>query len=184
VARLPAISGASEFAAPTTGLRGQTAVVLVSGFNGLGLHTLLGAVRLFGKFRRFVFVQIGIVDAGNFKGVDEIERLKEFVASESAQYVKFVCSRGGEAEALTSIGHEVIDEFEKLLPALLARHSHPVFFTGQLVFEKETILTRLLHNFTGLELQRRLAWHGQPCAVVPVRVTPQGVSGQEPAMQA
>lgn len=183
-ARLPAQPGACEFAAASTGLRGQTAVVLVSGFNGLGLHTLLGAVRLFGKFRSFVFVQIGIVDAGNFKGVDEIERLRASVVAESAHYVEFVRSRGGEAEAITSIGNEVIDEFEKLLPALLERHPQAVFFTGQLVFEKETLLTRWLHNFTGLELQRRLAWHGVPCAVVPVRVTPQGVTGQASAMRA
>ena len=57
--------------------RAKTAVLLVSGFNGIGLHTLFGVIRLFGGvFKNFVFVQIGIVDAGNFKGRDEIGRLE------------------------------------------------------------------------------------------------------------
>ena len=38
----------------------KTAVLLVNGYNGLGLHTLFNVIRLFGKeFRIFVFVEIG-----------------------------------------------------------------------------------------------------------------------------
>ena len=49
--------------------KGKTAIVMVNGFNGLGLHTLLGLLRIFpGVFKNFVFVQVGVVDAGNFKG--------------------------------------------------------------------------------------------------------------------
>ncbi len=46
----------------------RTAVLLVNGFNGLGLHTLLAVVRMFPKvYQNFVFVQVGVLDAGNFK---------------------------------------------------------------------------------------------------------------------
>jgi len=48
----------------------KTAILLVNGFNGLGLHTLFSIIRIFGgTFKNFVFIQVGIVDAGNFKGV-------------------------------------------------------------------------------------------------------------------
>ena len=43
----------------------------VSGFDGLGLHTLFSIIRLFGGiYKNFVFVEIGLIDAGNFKGED------------------------------------------------------------------------------------------------------------------
>ena len=46
----------------------RTAVVLVNGFNGMGLHTLFSIFRMFGDvFRNFVFVEIGLLDAGAFK---------------------------------------------------------------------------------------------------------------------
>jgi hypothetical protein len=166
-AEIPPQAGAKDFA-PTSN---RTAVILVNGFNGLGLHTLLGAVRLFGGgFRRMVFVQIGIVDAGNFKGSDEIERLRTHVKQEAGRYVKFVQARGGEAEAVTAVGNEVLDELGKLVPDLVERNSNVIFFTGQLVFERETFLTRWLHNYTAFALQRRLFLRGLPCAIVPIRV--------------
>ena len=166
-AELPPPPGSREFA-PTSN---RTAIVLVNGFNGLGLHTLFGAVRLFGGgFRRMVFVQIGVLDAGNFKGTDEIERLRTHVQREGERYVRFVQARGGEAEAVTAVGHEVLDELGKLVPDLVARCVNVVFFTGQLVFERETFLTRWLHNYTAFALQRRLFLLGLPCAIVPIRV--------------
>lgn len=149
----------------------RTAVVFVNGFNGLGLHTLLGAVRLFGgRFRRLVFVHIGVADAGNFKGVDEVARLRAHAAAETQRYVDFVRARGGEAEAVTAIGHEIVAELDRLLPDLTTRHPVALFFGGQLVFERETVFTRWLHNFTAFALQRRLFLRGLACAVVPVRV--------------
>ncbi len=163
--------GSRELAAPANS-RARTAVVFVNGYNGLGLHTLLGAVRMFGGgFKRFVFVHIGVVDAGNFKGADEIGHLRAHAAAECARYVSFVQQRGGEAAAVTAIGHEIIAELEKLLPELTAQYPDAVFFGGQLVFERETFFTRLLHNYTAFALQRRLFLRGLPCAVVPIRIT-------------
>ncbi|MBA4136539.1 MAG: amino acid transporter [Opitutus sp.] len=160
-----------EFALPSDARAPRTAVVLVNGFNGLGLHTLFGALRMFGgAFRRFVFVHIGVVDAGNFKGADEIGRMRAHAGAEAQRYVEFVARHGGTAEAVTAIGHDVVGEFEKLLPALTAAHPDAVFFGGQLVFERETVFTRWLHNYTAFALQRRLFLNGLPCAVVPVRL--------------
>ena len=65
----------------------KTAVLLVGGFNGKELHTLFSVFRTFEKtFKNFVFVEIGMVDAGNFKGVSrdrappspDKERLRSF----------------------------------------------------------------------------------------------------------
>jgi hypothetical protein len=146
-------------------------VILVNGFNGLGLHTLLHAMRLFGdSFRRYVFVQVGVVDAGNFKGAAEVERLGEHIAAESARYVRWMNHQGYEAEAVTALGTDVVGEVSRLATEIQARHGEAVFFGGQLVFEHETWMTRLLHNYTVFSLQRRLYRLGVPFLVLPVTV--------------
>jgi hypothetical protein len=166
-AMIPPPPGSKDFAPNSN----RTAVFLVNGFNGLGLHTLFGAARLFGGgFKRIIFVTIGVVDAGNFKGADELERLRTHMQEEGRKYVDFITARGGHAETQTSIGHDVLDEVEKILPSLTEKYPNAVFFSGQLVFERETIITRLLHNYTAFALQRRLFLHGLPCAIIPMRV--------------
>ncbi len=168
-------SSMGQPAAPARPLRtgGKTAVILVNGFNGLGLHTLLHAMRLFGdSFHRYVFVQVGVVDAGNFKGSDEVESLRSHIATEAGRYVQWMRHQGHEAEAVTALGTDVVSEVTGLAPEIRERHGDVVFFGGQLVFEHETWVTRLLHNYTVFSLQRRLYRLGLPFLVLPVTVDP------------
>lgn len=53
-----------------------TAILLVTGFNSLGLHTLLSVVRYFPNlYRNFIFVSVAEVDSGSFKGADAMDGL-------------------------------------------------------------------------------------------------------------
>jgi len=149
----------------------KTAVLVVNGFNGLGLHTLFNVVRLFGKeFKNFVFIQVGVIDAGNYKGGDDVKNLHLKVNNDIERYVRFMHAQGCFAESLTLTGTDVIDEVEKISPSLLQRFPGVVFFGGQIVFEKESLLTRWLHNYTVFSLQRRLYNYGIPFMVMPIRV--------------
>ena len=149
----------------------KTAVLLVNGFNGLGLHTLFNVIRLFGTgFRNFVFIQIGVIDAGNFKGVQEIDNLNERVKKEVERYVSFMKHNGYYAEGFTCLGTDVIAETEKIAADITERFKNSVFFGGQLVFSEETLITRMLHNYTVFTLQRRFYQKGIPFVLVPIRV--------------
>ena len=58
----------------------HTAVILVGGYSGLGVHTLLNAVRFVpNHFKNMIFISVGVVDSGNFKGVEEVERLRKHI---------------------------------------------------------------------------------------------------------
>ncbi|MDO8749029.1 MAG: hypothetical protein Q7J72_07965 [Candidatus Omnitrophota bacterium] len=47
----------------------------------MGLHTLFAVIRLFGgTFKNFVFVQVGALDAGNFKSPREMDSFKEEIS--------------------------------------------------------------------------------------------------------
>lgn len=159
------------FVAEAPNPNARTAILLVNGYNGLGLHTALHVPRMFGDtFRNFVFVQVGNVDAGNFKGADELEALREHTIAETARYVAWARAHGYGATAFTSIGHDIVGEAMKLAENAREKFPNSVFFAGQLLFAHETRLTRLLHNHTAFALQRRFFLANFPFVVLPIRV--------------
>jgi hypothetical protein len=151
--------------------KAKTAVLLVNGFNGLGLHTLLGIMRMFpGVFKNFIFVQVGVVDAGNFKGAAEIENCRRHAEAELQRYVNYMRQHGYYAEGIAAMGTDLVAEVSELSPELFKRFPHAVFFGGQLVFPDETFVTRWLHNYAVFALQRKFYQQGFPFLILPIRV--------------
>jgi len=149
----------------------KTAVLLVSGFNGIGLHTLFGIIRLFGGvFKNFIFVQIGVVDAGNFKGRDEVSRVQAEAKNDIARYVRFMHKQGFYAEGVFEVGTDVVEEVSKLAPKILVRFPNAVFFGGQLIFPRDSFVVRFLHNYTVFAMQKKLYREGIPFVILPIRV--------------
>lgn len=152
-------------------LEDKTAVLLVNGFNGLGMIALSNIFELFGCiYKNFVFVQIGVIDAGVFKGVDEIKALQTQISEDADKYVKLVSSYGYYAESRVAIGTDVVDEITKLAPDILKRFPSAVFFGGQIVIPNESILSRWLHNYTVFASQKKLYAECIPFVVLPIRV--------------
>ena len=149
----------------------KTAIILVSGFNGLGLHTLFGVVRLFGKmFHNYIFVQVGVIDAGNFKGPTELEHLKAHIKGDLDRYVRYMERQGCYAEGRSLVGTDAVQSLSELVPEILEQYPDGICFAGQLVFPEETSFTRLLHNYVVFAVQRRLYSRGIPFVILPIRV--------------
>jgi amino acid transporter len=158
-------------AAPKFDPNENTAVLLVNGFNGLGLHTLFSIIRLFkGFYKNYVFVQVGVIDAGNFKGAEEVEKLQGHIRKESNRYVEFMKRNGYYAESFTSIGNDIVEQVSDIAPKIQERFPQSVFFGGQLVFPKDTIFSRWLHNYIAFSIQRRFYRMGIPFVILPIRV--------------
>ncbi len=151
--------------------KARTAVMLVSGFNGVGLHTLFSIIRLFGGiYKNFIFVEIGLIDAGTFKGADEVDNLNAAVRKELDGYVEFIRRHGYYGEGICSLSHDVVEGSAQLAPKIVERFPQAVFFMGQLVFPEESFLSRLFHNNVVFAVQRRLYHLGIPFIIMPVRV--------------
>jgi len=164
-------NGSAGSAAPDFDPKSKTAVVFVNGFNGLGLHTLFTLIRLFPDvFKNFLFVQVGIVDAGNFKGTAEIEHLKAHIQGEVARYATYMRKNGYYAEGLAQTGIDVVTEIGVLAPVIMKRFPSAMFIGGQLVFPQDRWVDRLLHNYVVFALQRKLYQSGYPFLVLPIRV--------------
>jgi len=156
---------------PKPDYNAKTAVVLVNGFNGLGAHTLLSIFKLFPRvFKNFVFIQVGSVDAGSFKGAAEVENLQKHIESQSQKYVDYMKASGFYAEAYNSLGTDLVQEITASAIKISEKYPSTVFFGGQLVFPKETFATRILHNFLIFEVQREFYHHGLHFVIMPIRV--------------
>jgi hypothetical protein len=149
----------------------KTAILLVNGFNGLGLHTLFSIIRLFGgTFKNFVFIQVGTVDAGNFKGVEDVALMKTKVKGELDRYVNYMRCHGYYAAAYSSFGTDVVNEIAGLTPQILERFPNAILFGGQLVFPSTTFMSGIFHNHTIFAVQRRFYNEGIPVVILPIRV--------------
>ncbi|MBK6767399.1 MAG: APC family permease [bacterium] len=148
-----------------------TAVLLVQRFSGQGIHLLLSTQRLFGgRFKQFIFVSVGAIDSGHFKGAEELEALQDQIETEAQKYVTLARSYGLRAEARTSCELDYVSEIERLCLNIHEEFPNSVFFAARLLFWKDTFLTRILHNETPMTLQRRLMFHGLQFVVLPVRL--------------
>jgi amino acid transporter len=157
--------------APPCDVNARTAVFLVNGFNGLGLHTLLAVVRMFPKvYSNFIFVQVGVLDAGNFKGASEVDNLREHSEKEVERFVTYMKKRGFHAESRIALGTDIVDEAAKLCEQIAEKFPQAQFFAGQLVFKDESFTSRWLHNHTVFELQRRLYQNGRVMLILPIQV--------------
>jgi amino acid transporter len=149
-----------------------TAVQLVNEFSGLGVHTLLSTLRFFpGLYRQFVFVSVAVVDSGSFKGREEIDALARQTEDDVAKYVQLARGLGFPAEGVTNVGTEVLDEATELCTQVAKRYPKATIITGRLVFKREHLFQRFLHNETPKLIQQRLQFLGVPMVILPVRAT-------------
>jgi hypothetical protein len=155
---------------PPRDTKAPTAVFFVNGYNGLGIHAVLGVPRLFGShFKNFVFVGVGVIDSSRFKGREELENLRTQTEESLEKYVQFVKRQGYYAEYWCALGTDAIDELERLAHEVSRRFSRSVFFAGKLVFQQELFWHKVLHNQAAFTLQRRLQFAGLQMVVLPVR---------------
>jgi hypothetical protein len=157
---------------PPLDKKAPTAVVMVGGFSGFGLHQILSIQKLFPYyFKNFVFVAVGVVDSGNFKGSSEIKRLEERTAKELQRYVEWCQAHGFQAAFRFSMDTEVVQALDELCHEVAHEFPRAIFFTGKLIFKEEKFVQRFLHNETALAIQRRLQFSGLQTVVLPIRAT-------------
>jgi hypothetical protein len=149
----------------------MTAVLLVGGYNGFGLHSFLSIIRTFPNvYKNFIFVSIGEIDSGSFKGVEEMEALKRSVEDGLKKYVNLARKLGFAAEYRVDIGIDVVETATNLCQTVASEFARSTVFAGQLIFQKQSMFQRFLHNETAFAIQRRLQWEGTAMMILPIRV--------------
>lgn len=150
--------------------REMTAIVLVNGYNGFGVHTLMSVIRNFPRlYRNYIFVSAAVVDSGAFKGSKEIDALKASVEKSLQLYVDVAHDFGLAADYRFDTGTEAVETVSELCLSLAKEFPRCTVFTSRLIFSRESIFQRFLHNETPFAIQRRLQWQGITTVVLPIR---------------
>ncbi|MGH7837287.1 MAG: amino acid transporter, partial [Candidatus Binataceae bacterium] len=170
---LPQMFGAPAKAPGHRDVTAPTAVLLVDGFNGLGLATLMSVARLFeNQFRNVVFVSVGEIDAALIKGPEELARLEAKIDDDLTEYCRLAADLGFSAETRALLGTDVVLELRRLCFEISSTFPRAVFFAGQLVLGERLggFMSRFLHNHTAIELLQWLQGRGLSLVILPVRV--------------
>jgi amino acid transporter len=162
--------GPCEYA-PAIDPQAPTAVFIVGSSRGGGLHALLWVLRMFpGHFRNVVFLSARTVDAQAYGGMGEIERLRVSAGRTLEDFVGFCRSHGLAATARLDFGTDPVDTLTTMCRDLSVEFPHAVFFTSRLVFKRDNLFTRLLHNQAALAIQQRLHLDGLQMVILPMKV--------------
>jgi hypothetical protein len=149
----------------------QTAVFLVNSYSGLGIHTLLIALKTFpGQFSQVYFASVGVLDSGNFKGTEEVGQLRADRQRTIDQFVLLAQTLGLAADGEFTLGTDPVAESIELGLKIRRHFPRSVFFAGKLLFEAEKWYYPLLHNETAYAISRRLQLEGIPMVIMPIRI--------------
>jgi hypothetical protein len=150
---------------------GKTAIILVSGFGGTGLHTFLRINENFkGMYKNFIFIRVGIINSKIYKGSEELAHFKMTVKEDGEKYVKIANQFGFYGKSIWTIGTDPVNEVYRIVKKLMPKLSNPTFFGGQLVFAKTFYLSQLLHNHTIFSIQKRFFKFGVPIVIFPIKI--------------
>jgi K+ transporter len=148
------------------------AVMLVNGFSGLGIHTVLSVQSLFPHlYKAYLFGSVAVIDSATFKGHSEIEALTKQTVSDLERYVDLAHKLGFRADYRYRIGTEAVESVVELCEEIAKEFPRSIFYLGQLVFENDRVYYKILHNETAFAIQRRLQFAGLQAIVLPIRVT-------------
>ncbi|MGZ8948345.1 MAG: APC family permease [Candidatus Aminicenantales bacterium] len=168
---LVAIPHSGAYNADPTDPKEMTAIQLVSGYSGFGVHTFLSIIRGFpGLYKNFVFVSIAEVDAGAFKESESVSRLTSATKDALRKYVDMARRLGFPAESHFDTGIDVVQTASNLCESVAREFPKSTVFAGQTVFRRPGIINRILHNETAFAIQQELRWKGITTVILPIRI--------------
>ncbi len=149
----------------------KTAIILVKGFGGTGLHTFLRINESFrGIYKNYIFIRVGIINSKIYRGAEELDNFKSSVKEDGKRYVKIANQFGFYGKSIWTIGTDPVDEVYRIVKNLIPKLPNPTFFGGQLVFSKTFYLSHLLHNHTIFSIQKRFFKFGIPIVIFPIKI--------------
>jgi K+ transporter len=168
---LVAIPHKGTYNAEPTDPDAMTAIQLVSGYSGFGVHTFLSIIRGFpGLYKNFVFVSVAEVDAGAFRESESVGRLTQATKDSLKKYVELARRLGFPAESRFDTGIDVVETASNLCETVAREFPKSTVFAGQTVFRRPGFVNRILHNETAFAIQQELRWKGITTVILPIRI--------------
>lgn len=121
-----------------------------------------------GFYKNFLVISAQPVDVRSYGGNQTLEALRAERLHDMEFYMELARQHGMASKYYLGFGVDGVEEMVKLCREAHAEFPHVVFFASKLVFEKETWVTRLLHNQIVYAIQRRLQREGMQMVILPM----------------
>lgn len=162
---------AGEREAPPLDPQKPTAGILVGPFGGPGVHLLMTVLRMFPDlYHNIVFISVAVIDTGQFKGPDELDRQRQMTEESLRKYEELARRLGYPSISRMDVSTDVVDSADDMCRQIQKEFPRSTFFAGQLVFRREAWHHRFLHNMTAFQLQKRLLNERRTLVIVPMQV--------------
>jgi len=149
----------------------MTAILLVNGYNGFGIHSLLSIIRNFpGLYKNFIFITIAEVDVSAFRDSNPVVHIETEIKNWLQQYVDLARRLGFAATYRYELSTEVVPAATSLVEKTVKEFPRSTVFLGQLIFRQTGLVRRLLHNETAFTIQEQLHWKGITTIILPIRI--------------
>lgn len=149
----------------------MTAILLVNGYNGFGIHSFLSIIRNFpGLYKNFIFITIAEVDVSAFRDSNPVVHIETETKRWLQQYVDLARKLGFPATYRYELSTEVVPAATSLVEKTVQEFPRSTVFLGQLVFRQTSLVRRLLHNETAFSIQEQLHWKGITTIILPIRI--------------
>ncbi len=149
----------------------MTAILLVNGYNGFGLHSFLSIIRNFpGLYKNFIFLTVAEVDVGAFKDSNPVTHIEAQTRGWLQKYVDLARKLGFTADCQYDLSPEIIPAATALAEKTVQKFPRSTVFLGQLIFRQTGLVRRLLHNETAFTIQEQLHWKGITTIILPIRI--------------
>jgi len=122
-----------------------------------------------GFYKNFLVISAQPVDVRSYGGDKTMEALKAERMKDMETYMELARQHGMAAKYYLGFGVDGVEEIMTLCRAAHAEFPHVVFFASKLVFERETWITRLLHNQIVYGIQRKLQLEGRQMMILPMQ---------------
>ncbi len=151
--------------------KAMTAIQLVNGYNGFGVHTFLSILASFpDMYKNFIFVSVAEVDVGSFKGSDAVSCMEGSVCDFLRKYVELARKLGFAADFKYDLGTDIVKTASSLVESVAKKFPKSMVFAGQSVFRQSGLIHRLMHNETAFAIQQQLRWKGITTVILPIRI--------------
>ena len=121
-----------------------------------------------GFYKNFLVVCAQPVDARSYGGDQALEALKADRLKDMDFYMDLARHNGIASKYYLGFGVDGVEELAELCREARTEFPNIVFFASKLVFERETWITRLLHNQLVYAMQRRLQLEGMQMVILPM----------------
>jgi len=148
-----------------------TAIFFVDEHRGVGMHTIMWVMRLFpDHFKNFIFLSAGEVDSKSFDSSGSLLTMQHKIEKALYYYSGFSRSQSVNSSWRIGYGTDPVMILDDLAKEIIAEYPNSVCFATKLIFVRDNIFVRWLHNQTALTMQRLLHLRGQQMVILPMMI--------------